>query len=151
MDVLDSLIEEMERRYQLFERSLSNDLPEYQIKTGEVLPRIVCVCDEYADLIVDRAASKNVAAAINRLGAKARAAGIHLIIATQYPDRKTVDGALKNNLGGRVCLRVSSHHQSNMIINQSGAERLLGKGDLFFLSIGEPVRLQAVYLARKTY
>jgi energy-coupling factor transporter ATP-binding protein EcfA2 len=150
MNVLDSLIEEMERRYQLFERSLTIDLPEYQAKTGEVLPRIVCVCDEYADLIVDRIASKNVARAINRLGAKARAAGIHLIIATQYPDRKTVDGALKNNLGGRVCLRVSSHHQSSMIINQSGAERLLGKGDLFFLSIGEPVRLQAVYLARKT-
>jgi len=146
-DVLDSLIEEMERRYKLFEQNLVSDLPEYQAKTGEVLPRIVCVCDEYADLLVDRAATKNVEAAISRLGAKARAAGIHLIIATQYPDRKTVGGALKMNLSGRVCLRVANHHQSNMIINQSGAERLLGRGDLFFLSIGDPVRLQAPYLS----
>jgi len=146
-DVLDSLIEEMERRYKLFEKSLVSDLPEYVSKTGKALPRIVCVCDEYADLLVDRAATKSVEAAISRLGAKARAAGIHLIIATQYPDRKTVNGALKMNLGGRVCLRVSNHVQSNMIINQSGAERLLGKGDLFFLSIGDPVRLQAPYLS----
>ena len=147
LDVLDSLIEEMERRYKLFEQNLVSDLPEYQAKTGEVLPRILCVCDEYADLLADRAATKNVEAAIVRLGAKARAAGIHLIVATQYPDRKTVGGALKMNLSGRVCLRVASHIQSNMIINQSGAERLLGKGDLFFLSIVDPVRLQAPYLS----
>ena len=131
MDVLDPLIDEMERRYKLFEQARVVDLPEYRDKSGDVLPRIVCVCDEYADLLVDRGATKNVAGAINRLGAKARAAGIHLIIATQHPDHKTVDGALKMNLGGRVCLRVSNHTQSNMIINQSGAERLLGNGDLF--------------------
>ena len=137
----------MEKRYQLFEKHFAGDLPEYQSKTGEVLPRIVCVCDEYADLLADRAATKNVEAAISRLGAKARAAGIHLIVATQYPDRKTVGGALKMNLAGRVCLRVANHQQSNMIVNQSGAERLLGKGDLFFLSIGEPVRLQSPWLS----
>ncbi len=107
--MLDSLIEEMERRYKLFEQTLVSDLPEYQAKTGAVLPRIVFVCDEYADLLVDRAATKEVEAAISRLGAKARASGIHLIIATQYPDRKTVGGALKTNLGGRVCLRVTDH------------------------------------------
>jgi DNA segregation ATPase FtsK/SpoIIIE, S-DNA-T family len=150
LDVLDSLIEEMERRYKLFEQNLVGDLPEYQAKTGKVLPRIVCVCDEYADLLADRAATRSVEAAISRLGAKARAAGIHLIIATQCPDHKTVGGALKMNLSGRVCLRVSNHHQSNMIINQSGAERLLGKGDLFFLSIGDPVRLQAPYLSHSS-
>jgi hypothetical protein len=149
IDVLDSLIEEMEKRYKLFEENLVSDVPEYFAKTGNVLPRIVCVCDEYADLLADRAATKNVEAAITRLGAKARAAGIHLIIATQCPDHRTVGGALKMNLSGRVCLRVANHHQSNMIINQSGAERLLGKGDLFFLSIGDPVRLQAPYLSAK--
>jgi hypothetical protein len=147
LQVLDALIEEMERRYKLFEQQGVSDVLELCAKTGQVLPRIVCVCDEYADLLVDKAATKNLAIAISRLGAKARAAGIHLIIATQYPDRKTVDGALKMNLAGRVCLRVSNHHQSNMIINQSGAEKLLGKGDLFFLSIGEPVRLQSPYLS----
>jgi DNA segregation ATPase FtsK/SpoIIIE-like protein len=147
LDVLDTLIEEMERRYKVFEQKLVSDLPEYQAKSGNVLPRIVCICDEYADLLSDRAATRQVEAAIVRLGAKARAAGIHLIVATQYPDRKTVDGALKMNLGGRVCLRVSNYQQSNMIINQSGAERLLGNGDLFFLSVGDPVRLQAPYLS----
>lgn len=147
LDMLDSLIEEMERRYKLFEQTLVSDLPEYHARTGNVLPRIVCVCDEYADLLVDRAATKEVEAAISRLGAKARASGIHLIIATQYPDRKTVGGALKMNLSGRVCLRVTTYQQSNMIINQSGAERLLGRGDLFFLSVGDPVRLQAPYLS----
>ena len=70
IDVLDSLIEEMERRYQLFEQNLVVDLPEYQAKTGKVIPRIVCVCDEYADLLVDRAATKNVAAAIGRSAPK---------------------------------------------------------------------------------
>jgi hypothetical protein len=149
LHVLEALIQEMEERYKRFEQQLVGDLPEFHAKTGKVLPRIVCVCDEYADLLVDKAATKNLAIAIGRLGAKARAAGIHLIIATQYPDRKTVDGALKMNLGGRVCLRVSNHHQSNMIINQSGAERLLGKGDLFFLSIGDPVRLQSPYLSEE--
>jgi DNA segregation ATPase FtsK/SpoIIIE-like protein len=147
LEVLHALIEEMEHRYKLFEENLVSDVPEYQQKTGQLLPRIVCVCDEYADLLVNRAATKNVSTAITRLGAKARAAGIHLIIATQHPDRKTVEGALNNNLGGRVCLRVSNHYQSSMIINQTGAERLLGKGDLFFLSVGEPVRLQAPYLS----
>ncbi len=147
LEVLDSLIEEMERRYELFERAFAKDLPEYHAKTRVVLPRIVVVCDEYADLLVDRAATKNLSAAINRLGAKARAAGIHLIIATQHPDRKTVDGALKMNLAGRVCFRVADHHQSHMIVNRPGAERLLGKGDLLFLNIGEPVRLQAPYLS----
>jgi hypothetical protein len=146
METLESLIEEMEERYRRFSRHAASDLPEYLATTGEVIPRIVCVCDEYADLISDRATKKEIESAINRLGAKARAAGIHLIIATQHPDRNTVAGALKANLAGRVCLRTTSHIQSNMIINQSGAERLLGKGDLFFLSIGEPVRLQAPYL-----
>lgn len=147
MDGLEALIGEMEERYRRFSRHAASDLTELHAKTGEVLPRIVCVCDEYADLIADRATKKEIEGAITRLGAKARAAGIHLIIATQYPDRNTVGGALKMNLGGRVCLRTTNHIQSNMIVNQSGAERLLGKGDLFFLSIGEPVRLQAPYLS----
>lgn len=147
MDALEALIDEMEERYRRFSRHAASDLTELHTKTGDVLPRIVCVCDEYADLIADRATKKEIEGAITRLGAKARAAGIHLIIATQYPDRNTVGGALKMNLGGRVCLRTTNHIQSNMIINQSGAEKLLGKGDLFFLSIGEPVRLQAPYLS----
>jgi hypothetical protein len=146
-DTLQTLIEEMEERYRRFSQAAVSDMTEYLARTGDVIPRIVCVCDEYADLIAERAAAKEVENAIHRLGAKARAAGIHLIVATQYPDRKTVGGALKMNLGGRICLRTTNHVQSNMIVNQSGAERLLGKGDLLFLSIGEPIRLQAPYLS----
>jgi hypothetical protein len=146
-DVLNSLIEEMENRYRLFEQNLVSDLPEYHAKTGNLLPRIVCVCDEYADLLVNRAATKSTEDAIVRLGAKARAAGIHLIVATQHPNRKVIGGALNTNLAGRVCFRVPNHIASNMIINESGAERLLGNGDLFFLSIGNPVRLQSPYLS----
>jgi hypothetical protein len=147
IDTLEALIAEMETRYQRFSTEGVSDLAEHAAKTGQVLARIVCICDEYAELISDRTTKKEIENAINRLGAKARAAGIHLIIATQYPDRNTVGGALKMNLGGRVCLRTTNHIQSNMIINQSGAERLLGNGDLFFLSIGEPTRLQAPYLS----
>jgi hypothetical protein len=146
-DVLDGLTEEMENRYRLFEQHLVSDLPEYHAKTGNLLPRIVCVCDEYADLLVNRAATKSAEDSIVRLGAKARAAGIHLIIATQHPNRKVIGGALNTNLAGRVCFRVPNHIASNMIINESGAERLLGNGDLFFLSIGNPVRLQSPYLS----
>src|SRR5260370_1404355 len=76
LDALDSLIEEMEQRYNLFEQNLVSDLPEYQAKTGKVLPRIVCVCDEYADLL-DRAATKSVEAAIVRLGSKANNSSLY--------------------------------------------------------------------------
>ena len=147
IDTLQALIDEMEERYRRFSQAAVSDVTEYLAKTGEVIPRVVCVCDEYSDLIAERAVAKEVENAINRLGAKARGAGIHLVVATQYPDRKTVGGALKMNLGGRVCLRTTNHVQSNMIVNQSGAERLLGKGDLLYLSIGEPIRLQAPYLS----
>jgi hypothetical protein len=129
--VLDRLIAEMEDRYRLVE------------EWDRRKPRIVCFCDEYADLVAVRKERKEVEERIRRLGAKARAAGIHLVIATQYPRADIVDGALKANLPGRVCLRVTSHTQSNMMLNTSGAERLLGKGDLFWMDIGEPVRLQA--------
>ncbi|MFN7925339.1 MAG: DNA translocase FtsK [Bryobacteraceae bacterium] len=147
IDTLERLIEEMENRYRLFEGALASDLPEYVTKTGDVMPRIVCVCDEYADLIADRKAAKDTELAIGRLGAKARAAGIHLIIATQNPDRKTLTGALKVNLGGRVCLRTQDHIQSKMVLDRpSEAHHLLGQGDLFFSSVGDLVRLQAPYL-----
>ena len=146
VEVLDRLIAEMEERYRLFETHQASDLLEYTTKSNHRKPRIVCFCDEYADLVAVRSERKLVEERIRRLGAKARAAGIHLVIATQYPRADIVDGALKANLPGRVCLRVTSHTQSNVMLNMSGAERLLGKGDLFWMDIGEPVRLQAPLL-----
>jgi DNA segregation ATPase FtsK/SpoIIIE-like protein len=145
-EVLDRLIAEMEDRYRLFERHQADNLQEYTAKWNQRKPRIVCFCDEYADLVANRKERKEVEERIRRLGAKARAAGIHLVIATQYPRADIVDGALKANLPGRVCLRVTNHTQSNMMLNMSGAERLLGKGDLFWMDIGDPVRLQAPLL-----
>jgi S-DNA-T family DNA segregation ATPase FtsK/SpoIIIE len=146
VELLDRLIVEMEDRYRLFEMHQASDLLEYTTRWDPRKPRIVCFCDEYADLVAVRGERKQVEERIRRLGAKARAAGIHLIIATQYPRADIVDGALKANLPGRVCLRVTSHTQSNVMLNMSGAERLLGKGDLFWMDIGEPVRLQAPLL-----
>jgi hypothetical protein len=145
--VLDKLIAEMEDRYKLFEGLNVNDLGEYVAKWEGRKPRIVCVCDEYADLVASRRERKDVEERIRRLGAKARAAGIHLIVATQYPRADIVDGALKANLPGRICLRTTTHTQSNVVIGRSGAERLLGKGDLFWVDIGEPVRLQSPLLS----
>ncbi len=146
-ELLDRLILEMEDRYRMFERLRVNDLGEYVLKGGSAKARIVCVCDEYADLVASRRERKEIEERIRRLGAKARAAGIHLIIATQYPRADIVDGALKANLPGRVCLRTTTHIQSNVVIGRSGAERLLGNGDLFWVDIGEPVRLQAPLLS----
>ncbi len=146
-DVLDTLIDEMEQRYRLLEGAGVDHLAEYVEKIGDVKPRIVCVCDEYADLIADRVSKREVEQRIFRLGAKARAAGIHLIIATQYPTREVVGGALKANLAGRVCLRLVNHTQSNVVIGMSGAENLLGRGDLLYVDTGDPVRLQAPYLS----
>lgn len=144
--LLDRLIAEMEKRYSLFEGLQVSDLAEYNSRWDLHKPRIVCVCDEYADLVGNRREKKEIEERIRRLGAKARAAGIHLIIATQYPRADIVDGALKANLPGRICLRTTTHTQSNVVLGRSGAERLLGLGDLLWLDTGEPARLQAPLL-----
>jgi DNA segregation ATPase FtsK/SpoIIIE-like protein len=143
---LDELIEEMERRYKAMEEHGVDKLSELVRKTGSPIPRIVCVCDEFADILqADRRQGKAIEQRIVRLGSKARAAGIHLILATQHPNRDVISGALKTTLGGRVCLRTTSHVQSQLM-STPNAEKLLGKGDLLFLDTGEPVRLQSPYL-----
>jgi DNA segregation ATPase FtsK/SpoIIIE-like protein len=81
-----------------------------------------------------------------RLGAKARAAGIHLMIATQQPSRQTIKGALDSNIPARVALKTNKAVESRMLLGESGAERLLGNGDLLFKDIGNPRRLQGLYL-----
>jgi DNA segregation ATPase FtsK/SpoIIIE, S-DNA-T family len=146
-ELFEELIEEMESRYQLTRQAGSDDLAAYVEKTGRPLARIVCLCDEYFALISQ---NKQEKAAIERavalLGAKARAAGIHLVLATQQPSRATVTGAIQANLPCRVALTLSSQIESTMILGVSGAERLTGAGDLLYKDFGEPVRLQAPYL-----
>jgi hypothetical protein len=143
---LHRLIELMEERYRLFAENGVTDLDALGKKVSALHPRIVCFCDEYGNLVAQKKHRDLIEAAINQLGAKARAAGIHLIVATQDPRAQILSPALKTNLGGRVCLRTTSSTQSRMMLDQNGAESLLGNGDLFFKTAGEPIRLQAPLL-----
>jgi S-DNA-T family DNA segregation ATPase FtsK/SpoIIIE len=146
-ELFQDLIEEMERRYQLTRQSGADNLRSHIEKTGKALPRIVCVCDEYFALISQNKQEKSqIEDAVSLLGAKARAAGIHLVLATQQPSRATISGAIQSNLPCRVALLLGSHIESNMILGTSGAERLTGSGDLLYKDFGDPVRLQAPYL-----
>jgi hypothetical protein len=139
--VLDDLIAEMDSRYARMKDV--DDLAGLIQQSGERIPRIVCVCDEYADLMAAAADKKEIEKRIARLGQKARAAGIHLILATQTPRRDIIGGAIKANLPTCVALRVASAIESR-IVEVPGAELLLGNGDLLFKSIGPPIRLQGV-------
>jgi DNA segregation ATPase FtsK/SpoIIIE-like protein len=108
---------------------------------------IVCVCDEYYALVSQQKDEKQeIEHAIGLLGAKGRAAGIHLILATQQPSRQTINGAISTNLPCRVALYLQNPIESRMISDQAGAERLTGAGDLLYKDFGNPVRLQAPYL-----
>ncbi len=144
LSVLDDLVEEMERRFAAMEKNQVNDLGKYNEAQWKPLPRIVCICDEYADLVLaDSKKGKEVERRIGRLGAKGRAAGIHLILATQRPSRDVVRGVIKANMNARVALHVNEKLESRIILEQAGAETLLGKGDLFFKDLGTAIRLQA--------
>jgi len=126
---LEWAIEEMERRYRIFATKGARKLSVYNTKPGVTpLPYIVIVVDELADLVLTDQ-GKRVEAAIQRLGQKARAAGIHLIVATQRPSVDVVTGTIKNNFLGRVSYRVEGQNDSKTILGRVGAERLLGKGD----------------------
>jgi S-DNA-T family DNA segregation ATPase FtsK/SpoIIIE len=140
--VLDELIEEMERRFGFF--GGAQDLRQFNTGQNVPLPRIVCLCDEYADLILaDSRKGKEVEQRIARIGAKGRAAGIHLILATQKPSRDIVKGVIKANMNARVALKVNERIDSRVILEQAGAETLLGKGDLLFKDLGPAIRLQS--------
>ncbi len=146
-ELFGELVEEMERRYGLIHDAGVDKLSEYVEKTGRPLPRIVCVCDEYFALIAaDKNERSEIERAVSLLGAKARAAGVHLILATQQPSRATISGTIQTNLPCRVALTLTSPLESNMILGCAGAERLTLRGDLLYKDFGNPVRLQAPYL-----
>ena len=145
-EVLDVLIEEMNNRNLLFQQMGVDDLTAYVALTRQPLPRIILFCDEYFDLIAEKRTRPEIESRIARIGAKGRSSGIHLVIATQFPKAEVVTTTIKANLSGRVCLRMTDARQSQVVLGQSGGERLLGKGDLLFQDIGEPKRLQAPYL-----
>jgi hypothetical protein len=145
--IFTELIEEMERRYRLISDAGLPDLGAYNLK-HDPLPRIVCFCDEYADLIMaDPKQRKEIERLVGRLSAKGRAAGVHLVFATQRPSREVVTGVIDTNLMARVCLRVVKPAESRIVLGgDNGASTLLGRGDLLFKDLGAPVRLQSPFV-----
>ena len=140
---LNYLVQEMERRYSLFEQNLCKNIGDYKAKVGP-MPYIVCVIDEFADLI---ASDKKVEKSIQLLAQKARACGIHIMLATQRPSVDVVTGVLKANFPTRLSYKVASQTDSRTILDMAGAEDLIGRGDsLFLASNGTLKRVHGAYM-----
>lgn len=150
-EVLSGLVDEMENRYRLFAAARARDLTTYNAKTLPELrlPMLFLVHDEFADWMLDDGYKGAVSAAVQRLGVKARAAGIHLIFAAQRPDKDVMPMQLRENLGNRLILKVASEATSKIALDRPGAELLLGKGHLAAKLNGEQglVFAQAPYLS----
>ncbi len=146
IDVLDSLINEMFARYKLLEEAGTRNIKAYREKTNHKLPYLVLIIDELADLMMaSRFEAEQLLVRLAQLG---RATGIHLILATQRPSVNVVTGLMKANIPSRVAFAVASQVDSRVILDVNGAEKLLGKGDMLFLSSDnpQPIRLQGTFL-----
>lgn len=145
--LMEDLVAEMERRYQLFEAAGCPHIEAYNQQQSSPLPRLICIFDEYADWMAEKDIRNALELNIKRLGAMARAAGIHLIIATQRPEAKVVTPIIRSNLPGRVALRTASEADSAIILGskQTEAAYLLGKGDLLYLGGAQLQRLQSLF------
>ncbi len=149
---LRSMLAEMDRRYTLFTEHTVRNIEEYWAKSGkddamEKVPYIVVIIDELADLMMT--AGKDVEEPITRLAQMSRAVGIHLVIATQRPSVDVITGLIKANFPARIAFQVASKVDSRTILDQMGAEKLLGRGDLLYLppGVSEPTRLHAAYIS----
>ncbi|MEB3151326.1 MAG: DNA translocase FtsK [Sphaerospermopsis sp.] len=147
IELMGQLVREMESRYQKFELAKCANITVYNQNRAQVLPRIVCIFDEYADFMIEKETRTGLEQSIKRLGAMARAAGIHLIIATQRPEATVVTPIIRSNLPGRIALRTSSAADSQIILGGkiSQAADLLGKGDLVYLLGSELQRIQSLF------
>src|SRR4051794_8060295 len=149
-NALQNLVREMEWRYGIMAMARTRSLPElnkYRLKQGdEALPYILCVIDELADLMM--VAPADVEDSIIRLAQKARAVGIHLVLATQSPRVDVITGMIKANVPSRIAFAVSSQTDSRVILDQNGAESLLGQGDMLFSPVGSSrlQRIQGAYI-----
>ena len=153
---LNSLVIEMENRYTLLVSASARNIKEYNEKFisrrlnpekgHRFLPYIVAIVDEFADLIA--VSGKEIELPISRIAAKARAVGIHMILATQRPDTKVITGTIKSNFPSRIAFKVMSQVDSRTILDAPGANRLIGKGDMLILITGssEPVRVQCAFV-----
>ena len=149
--ILDASINEMERRFSLFSESNVRNIAEYHTKSSndtnmEKVPYLVVLIDELADLMMT--SSRAIEEPITRLAQKARAVGIHLVVATQRPSVDVITGLIKSNFPARLSFQVSSKVDSRTILDQMGAEKLLGRGDLLFLQpgTGSPIRLHNAFI-----
>lgn len=148
---LKKIVQEMEKRYELFSKSGQRNIEGYNAAAKahgmEPLPYIVVIVDELADLMM--VAANDVEDAITRLAQMARAAGIHLIIATQRPSVDVITGVIKANIPSRIAFGVSSQVDSRTILDMAGAEKLLGRGDMLYLPVGatKPTRVQGAFLS----
>ncbi|WP_245640121.1 FtsK/SpoIIIE family DNA translocase [Paenibacillus dakarensis] len=149
---LKKIVVEMEKRYELFSKSSTRNIEGYNTLMKDnnptaVLPYIVVIVDELADLMM--VAAHDVEEAITRLAQMARAAGIHLIIATQRPSVDVITGVIKANIPSRIAFGVSSQVDSRTILDMAGAEKLLGRGDMLFMPMGssKPIRVQGAFMS----
>jgi S-DNA-T family DNA segregation ATPase FtsK/SpoIIIE len=151
---LKSLCTLMDNRYELLKEASVRNIKEYNRKYinhllspedgHSFMPYIVVVIDEYGDLIMT--AGKEIELPLTRIAQKARAVGIHLIIATQRPTTNIITGSIKANFPGRVAFKVTSIVDSRTILDRSGANQLVGRGDMLFMNGGEPVRVQCAFV-----
>ncbi len=150
---LSNMVAEMERRYKIMSQTRTKNIESYNEKMksegGEQFPYIVVIIDELADLMMT--SGKDVELYIGRLAQMARASGIHLIVATQRPSVDVVTGLIKANLPSRISYRVGQRIDSKVILDQMGAESLLGRGDMLFTPPGSPgvIRLHAPFASEK--
>ncbi len=148
---LRKVVGEMEQRYDLFSKTGTRNIEGYneyvEKHGGEKLPFIIVIVDELADLMM--VSANDVEDSIARLAQMARAAGIHLILATQRPSVNVITGVIKANIPSRIAFGVSSQVDSRTILDSAGAEKLLGRGDMLFLPVGatKPVRIQGAFLS----
>ena len=145
--VLSWAVSEMEKRYQLLTDAGVRSIEGYNAKSQDLLPYVVIIIDELADLMM--VAGKDVEIQIARLAQKARAAGIHMVLATQRPSVDVITGLIKANFPSRISFKVSSRVDSRTILDSIGAEKLLGNGDMLFLPPGKSdlIRLHGAYIS----
>ncbi len=150
--LLRSIVTEMDRRYTLFSNARVKKISAYNQaidkRVTKKLPYIIVLIDEFADLMSqNELAKKDIEASIQRLAQLARAAGISLIFATQRPTTDVIDGTIKNNFPARICFQTADYTNSQVVLGEAGAEKLLGKGDLLYKIGGPMERAQGAYLS----
>jgi S-DNA-T family DNA segregation ATPase FtsK/SpoIIIE len=141
-ELLDNLAGEMNDRYVELKKYTTNNIDDYNLVSSNKMKKLVIVIDELADLILSQGKDKAILSRIMKIAQLGRACGIHLILATQRPDSAVIDGGLKVNIPTRIAFRVASSTDSRVILDENGAETLLGKGDAILKTEAGSVRFQ---------